>query len=78
MSGKGNVYSFTAVRSPLRGFENRSPYVVAIVELEEGVRILSNIHNCDPEKMEIGTPVKLCWEKLSDNIMYPAFEADKN
>jgi len=77
VSGKGNIYSFTIVRSSLPGCENRSPYVIAIVELEEGVRILCNIHNCDPERVKIGTPVKLYWERLSGDINYPAFEPDK-
>jgi hypothetical protein len=74
VSGHGKVYAYTVTRAPMPGFENRVPYVVATVELDEGVRILGNILNCPPENVKIGMEVKLCWEKLSDEIMYPAFE----
>ena len=77
VSGRGKVYAYTVIRTLVQGFEDRIPYVVATIELAEGVRILGNILNCSPEEVKIGMPVKLCWEKISDEIMYPAFELDR-
>jgi uncharacterized OB-fold protein len=50
------------------------PYICALVELDEGVRMLVNLLNCSSEEVKIDMPVKLCWEKLSEDINYPAFE----
>ena len=74
VSGKGTVYSYTNTFSAWPGHEDRVPYLVALVELQEGVRILCNLMNVKAENVKIGMPVKLCWEKLSDDINYPAFE----
>jgi uncharacterized OB-fold protein len=38
------------------------------------VRILANVLHCEPEDVRIGMPVTVCWERLSDEINYPAFE----
>jgi hypothetical protein len=74
VSGKGLVYAHTVTRVPMPGFEDRVPYIVVTVELEEGVRLLANLLNCAPEAVRIGMPVRLCWERLSDDINYPSFE----
>ncbi len=76
VSGLGKVYSFTNTFIPWPGHEARVPYLCALVELEEGVRILCNLYNVKAEDVKIDMPVKLCWEKLSDDINYPAFELD--
>jgi uncharacterized OB-fold protein len=73
-SGNGTVYSFTITYRAWSGHEDRVPYVVALVELPEGVRILANLLHCEPEDVRIGLPVTVCWERLSDEINYPAFE----
>jgi hypothetical protein len=44
------------------GFKEDLPYVVALVDIEEGPRFLSNIRGCPPEEVEIGMPVALSWE----------------
>jgi uncharacterized OB-fold protein len=77
VSGRGKVYSFTTTYSAWPGHEDRVPYICALVELDEGVRMLVNLLNCNSEEVEIGMPVKLCWEKLSEDINYPAFELDR-
>lgn len=74
VSGKGTVYSYTNTFSAWPGHEDRVPYMVALVELDVGVRILCNLLNVKAEDVKIGMPVKLCWEKLSEDINYPAFE----
>ena len=74
VSGRGTVYSYTNTFSAWPGHEGRVPYMVALVELEEGVRMLCNLFNVKAEDVKIGMPVKLYWEKLSEDINYPAFQ----
>ena len=76
-SGKGHLYSFTITHVPTPGFEAKAPYVVGMIELDEGVRIISNMVNMTPDEVEIGMRVKVAWEKLNDDITYFAFEPDK-
>ena len=52
------------------------PYLVALVELDEGVRMLCNLFNVKAEDVKIGMRVKLYWEKLSEEIEYPAFQPE--
>jgi hypothetical protein len=46
---------------------------VVTVELEEGVRILGNVLDRDPESVAIGQRVELAWDPISDDVQYPAF-----
>lgn len=74
-SGLGTVYSFTVVRrAPSKAFKEDLPYVVAIVELAEGVRMMTNIVGCPPERVEIGLAVRVLFEDVSDTISLPKFE----
>jgi len=74
VSGNGKVYSWTTTYSAWPGHEDRVPYICALVELDEGVRMLVNLLNCKSNDVKIGMKVKLCWEKLTDDVNYPAFE----
>lgn len=74
VSGRGKVYSYTVTHVPTAGFEDKGPYVVGLIELDEGVRIIANIINTKPEDVKIGSPVKVVFEKLSDEYNYFAFE----
>ncbi len=72
-SGRGTVYTHTITyRSPLP-VKGLKPYVVALVELEEGVRIMANVIGCAPEAVQIGMAVKLAWVKAGEDN-FPAFE----
>ena len=73
VSGKGTIYACTIVRVPGPGLEGRLPLSVVTVELEEGVRILGNVLNCDPDTVAIGQPVELAWDRIDDDVQYPAF-----
>jgi uncharacterized OB-fold protein len=42
------------------------PYVVALVDLPEGARVITNVVGCDPADVRVGLPVTLDWEPLSD------------
>jgi uncharacterized OB-fold protein len=73
VSGKGTIYACTIVRVPGPGLEGRLPLSVVTVELEEGVRILGNVLNRDPTAVAIGQRVELAWDRIDDDVQYPAF-----
>ncbi len=74
-SGKGTVYSFTVVEAnPPSAFIKDLPYVIAIVKLEEGVQMLSNIIGCDPHTVRCDMPVEVSFEKLNDEFTLPKFK----
>jgi uncharacterized OB-fold protein len=74
-SGGGTIYSFTVSRLPAGpGFKDDVPYVVAIVELEEGPRMMSNVTVDDVGKVRIGERVRVCFEDVTDEITLPKFE----
>jgi uncharacterized OB-fold protein len=57
-SGRGTVHTFTVVRKNLAPpFDRLSPYVVAVVELAEGPRMMGNVTHCDPDEVSIGMDV---------------------
>ncbi len=63
--GEGTLYSFTVVRqSADPAFADDLPYVVALVELDAqpGLRLLTNVVECDPDDLTIGAPVEVCFE----------------
>jgi len=77
-SGRGTVYTFTIVRqNDLPPFKERLPYVVAIVELEEGVRLTTNIEGCAPEDVRCDMAVNVTFrEEQRDNgsVFLPVFQ----
>ncbi|WP_413797109.1 Zn-ribbon domain-containing OB-fold protein [Streptomyces iranensis] len=74
VSGAGALYSWTVTHSPWPGHEDRVPYVCALVDLDEGVRMLCNLLTDDPEGLTIGERVRLVWQDVADGVRYPAFE----
>ncbi len=72
--GLGTVYSYTVVEnnSP-SAFMEDIPYVVAIIKLEEGIQMLSNIIGCDPYAVTCDMPVKVVFEQLNDEFKLPKF-----
>ena len=59
-SGRGVVHTFTVVRRTTDPyFRTRVPYVVAMIELDEGPRIMSNVTGCDVHAVRIGMPVSV-------------------
>jgi len=77
VSGRGRVFSFTVVhRAPSEAFRAQVPYVVAIVELEEGVRLLANVVGCAPADVRVGMPVRAVFEPVTADIGGPKFQGD--
>ena len=73
--GHGTVYSFVVVHQALQGWKGEVPYVVAIVALAEGPRIVSNLVNVRPEEVKIGMPVSVLFERVTDEIFLPKFQS---
>lgn len=72
LSGRGTVYSFVVHRyPPLPGVEPGT--IPALLELEEGIRFLTNLVDIEPEDVEIGMPVELTWHELDPGLTIPAF-----
>ncbi|MBI4242039.1 MAG: Zn-ribbon domain-containing OB-fold protein [Candidatus Rokubacteria bacterium] len=68
-SGKGTVYSFTVCHRPAgEAFAAEVPYIVALIDLAEGVRVMSNLVRCQPAEARVGMPVEAVFEDLSDEI----------
>lgn len=63
-SGKGEVYSYTTVYDAPAGFEETSPYTVAMVRLEEGPLVTAQLTDLEDRKVEIGMPVEMVTRKL--------------
>ncbi|MDX2168378.1 MAG: Zn-ribbon domain-containing OB-fold protein [Deltaproteobacteria bacterium] len=73
-SGRGVVHTFTIVHRPtLPAFEERLPYNVIVVRLEEGVFMVSNLVGADASALRIGLPVEVVFEPLDIDITLPKF-----
>lgn len=72
-SGRGTVYSYTIVHRPPRP-EFEVPYVVAIVELEEGWYMLTNLVGCELSAVSVGMAVRVSFRAMSEEISLPVFE----
>lgn len=74
VSGRGTLYSYLINHTGHPGIA--SPYSIAVVQLDEGVRMMSNIINCDqtPEALVIDMPVEVVFEVFSDEITLPFFQ----
>ena len=59
VSGRGTVYSFTVVHRAPAEFQAEAPYVVALVELEEGVRMLTRLIDVEPAAVHVAMPVEV-------------------
>lgn len=71
-SGNGSVFSFVVPQHPRFPFMEY-PYIVALIQLEEGTRIVSNIVGTTPERVSIGMPVTVTFEHFDDGLVLPQF-----
>ena len=77
VSGRGRVYSFTIIRQVVANvdaFQRDIPFVVALVELNEGPRLISNIVDCKLEDVHIGMEVEVVFEGTGKEIVLPKFK----
>ena len=73
-SGSGKVYSFVISHRKLP-YMNGEPYVIAIIELDEGPRMMSNVIGVDPDpaKIACGMPVRVEYVAVTDEVTLPKF-----
>jgi len=76
-SGKGILYSYVIHHRKVPGFT--PPYAIAIVELAEGPRMMTNIIDCPqtPEALELDMPLTVAFERMDDEITLPLFKPAK-
>lgn len=72
-SGRGFLYSYVISHRPHPAFDG--PYAIAVVELEEGPRMMTNIVDCDqtPEALELDMALEVAFEPITDEITLPLF-----
>lgn len=74
-SGKGTLYSFTLMHQVFHpGFASAVPYNIAEVDLEEGLRIITNVVGCPNSALQIGMPLEVTFEDVSDEVTLPKFQ----
>ena len=76
-SGRGILYSYVIHHRPVPGFT--PPYSIAVVELDEGPRMMTNIIDCPqtPEALQLDMPLQVSFAKQSDDISLPLFAPAK-
>jgi len=75
-SGRGTLYTYAIQYRALNPeWAEDVPYVTAVVELEEGVRLFTLLVDCEPQpdKIRIGMPVEVVFEDLSEEVTIPRF-----
>ena len=73
-SGRAVVYTYSiVVANDLPPFNERVPYVAAVVDLEEGPRVMTNVVDCEFDDLRIGMPVEVDYRAISDDITIPVF-----
>jgi uncharacterized OB-fold protein len=76
-SGRGRVYSYTIVRRAMNpAFGEDVPYVFAIVELDEGPRVTTNIVNCKSDEVRVDMPVKAAYDNVTPEVALLKFEPE--
>ncbi len=74
VSGRATLYSWTVAHPPLLPyFQERAPWPVAVVELEEGPRLVTNLVGVPVEEYEIGMPLQVDFEEVDDEVTLPVF-----
>jgi uncharacterized OB-fold protein len=72
--GTGKVYTFTITyQNGAPGFREALPYVLAYVELDEGLKMLTNIVDCRPEEVRIGMPVAVVFDDVTPAVTLAKF-----
>ena len=76
VSGKGTLLTYVISHRPATGFENETPYAIAIVRLDEGPHMMTNIVNTaiTPENLPAGMPVEVVFDDVDENFSIPKFQ----
>lgn len=72
-SGLGTLYSYSEIhRAPVPGF--KTPAIFAIIDLDEGPAIFSNVVECPPDRLHIGMRLRVTFEAWTDDVTLPKFQ----
>ncbi len=75
VSGRGTVETYTIVtRAVSDAYAADAPYVIALITLAEGPRMMSNVIGCDAESVACGMAVEVVFEPWSEDITMPKFK----
>lgn len=75
-TGLGTVFSYVVHRHPpVPGKE--LPLVIALVDLDEGVRMVGEVRGVPDDGIEIGTRLRVAWDRIDDELTVPVWEADR-
>ena len=74
-SGKGTLWTYMINHRAVPGFEDDAPYAIAIVQLEEGPKMMSNIVGIEntPENLVLDMPLEVVFEDATEEISIPKF-----
>jgi uncharacterized OB-fold protein len=67
LAERGEVVTWTVISNPPIGFEKYAPYVVALIELEDGCKLLSQVVDVEPEKITEGLKVEVVFRKVKED-----------
>lgn len=74
VKGKGKIYSFVVFhRAYHKGFEGQIPYAVALVELDEGPRVMGNVLGVPPDQLKCDMRVEAIYEDVTPGVTLPQF-----
>jgi uncharacterized OB-fold protein len=68
-SGRGTVHTYTVIHRGIPGWMEEGPYVAAIIDLEEGVRMTSNVVECAPSDVRVGLPVEVTFVDEGEYVL---------
>lgn len=73
-SGRGKVFTWTTTALPLHpAFKGSTPYASVVVEMDEGVRVVTELLDCTPEDLAIGLPVSVAFDAVTPEVTLPKF-----
>lgn len=73
-SGRGRVYTWiVANRSMHPAFASDPPQVPVVVEMDEGVRLVTQVVDCPPQELAIGMPVEVVYDDVTEDVTLPKF-----
>lgn len=75
VSGKGTIYTFTIARRPAGpAYADDVPYIIALIDLAEGPRMMTNVIAPDVEAVRIGDAVEVTYDDVTDEVTLPKFK----
>lgn len=79
VSGRGRIYATTTQHvPPSAGFKEDVPFNISLVELDEGVRIMTNVIGCPVDEVKIGMPVEVVYDDVTKDVTLAKFKPIKS